>query len=152
MYPFFASSLTRSKMEHSVASPTLMAGIFACFPSLTTFFSSYRFDGHKWHTTRGSTHRVLVETGLKSYVPIFCFEFDAIKNGISVASPSLAAGIFARSYDLWKSCFHTFTDDVSLKNQFVFLIHMSFYMALMCYWPIFRYISLNSHAQNHHRA
>jgi len=81
MYPFFASSLRRSKKEHSVASPSLMAGIFACFPSLTTFFSSYRFDEHIWHTTRGRTHRVLLETGLKSYVPIFCFELEAFKNG-----------------------------------------------------------------------
>jgi len=81
MYPFFASSLTRSKMEHSVASLTLMAGIFACFPSLTTFFSSYRFDEHIWHTTRGRTHRVLLETGLKSYLPSFCFELKAFENG-----------------------------------------------------------------------
>jgi len=68
-------------MEHSVASPSPMAGIFACFPSLTKFFSSYRFDGHIWHTTCGSTHRVLLETGLKNYVPIFCFELEAVKNG-----------------------------------------------------------------------
>jgi len=68
-------------MEHSVASPSLMAEIFACFPSLTTFLSRYRFDEHIWHTTSGSTHRVLLETGLKSYVPIFCFELDAFKNG-----------------------------------------------------------------------
>jgi len=68
-------------MEHSVASPSLMAGIFACFPSLSRFFSSYRFDGHIWHTTCGSTHRVLLETGLKRYVPIFCFELEAFKNG-----------------------------------------------------------------------
>jgi len=68
-------------MEHSVASPSLMAGIFACFPSLTKFFSSYRFDEHVWHTTYGSTHRVLLETGIKSYVPIFCFELETFKKG-----------------------------------------------------------------------
>ena len=58
--PIFASSLRRSKMEHSVASPSLMAGIFPCFPILSTFFSSYRFDGHIWHTTCRSTQRVLL--------------------------------------------------------------------------------------------
>jgi len=68
-------------MEHSVASPSLMAEIFACFPSLTTFFLSYRFDEYIWHTTSGSTYRVLLETGLKSYVPIFCSELWALKNG-----------------------------------------------------------------------
>jgi len=68
-------------MEHSVASPSLMAGISACFPSLTKFFSSCRFDGHIWHTTCGSTHRVLLETGIKSYVPIFFFELEAFKHG-----------------------------------------------------------------------
>jgi len=68
-------------MEHSVASPSLMAGIFSSFPNLSTFFPSYRFDGHKWHTTCGRTHRVIPETGLKSYVPIFCSELKAFKNG-----------------------------------------------------------------------
>jgi len=68
-------------MEHSVASPKLMAGIFACSPTLTAFFSSYRFDGHIWHTTCASTHRVLPETGLKSYVTIFCFKLEAFKYG-----------------------------------------------------------------------
>jgi len=68
-------------MEHTFASPSLMAGIFAFSPSLTTFFSSYRFDGHIWHTTCGSIHRVLTETGLKSYVPNFRFELEAFKNG-----------------------------------------------------------------------
>jgi len=27
-----------------------------------------------------------------------------------------------------------------------FLIHMSLYMALICLWPIFRYVALHSHA------
>ena len=45
----------------------LTAGILSRFPSLSTFFSSYRFDGHIWHTTCGSTNRVLPETWLKSY-------------------------------------------------------------------------------------
>jgi len=68
-------------MEHSVASPSLMAGIFAVFPSLTRFFSSYRFDEHIWHTTCGSTLTVPTETGLKSYVPNFVFELEAFKKG-----------------------------------------------------------------------
>jgi len=49
-------------MEHSVAAPSLMAGIFACFPSLTKFFSSCRFDGHIWHTTGESRFRKLSDT------------------------------------------------------------------------------------------
>jgi len=79
-------------MEHSVASLSLMAGIFACFPTFTTFFSSYRFDGHIWHTTCASTHRVIPESGPKSYVPILCFELEAFKYGTQHR--------VAKSYDL----------------------------------------------------
>jgi len=42
-------------MEHGVASPSLIARILAFFPSLTIFFSSYKFDAHIWHTTGEST-------------------------------------------------------------------------------------------------
>jgi len=68
-------------MEHCVASPSFMVRIFEFFPSLTTFFSSYRFDAHIWHTTSESTLVVVTKTGLKSYLPFFSWELERIENG-----------------------------------------------------------------------
>jgi len=67
-------------MEHSVMSPSLMARISAFFPSLTTFFSSYRFDAHIWHTTSESTLGVVTKTGLKMYLPFFSWQLERIEN------------------------------------------------------------------------
>jgi len=68
-------------MEHSVASPSLMARMLAFFPSLTIFFSSYRFDAHIWHTAGESTLGVVIQTGLKSYLPFFSWQLTRIENG-----------------------------------------------------------------------
>jgi len=68
-------------MEHSVASPSVMVRIFEFFPSLTTFFKSYRFDAHIWHTTGESTLGVVTQTGLKSYIPFFSWQLRRIENG-----------------------------------------------------------------------
>jgi len=81
-------------MKLSVASPSLMARISAFFPSLTTFFSSYRFDAHAWHTNSEITLRVVTKTGLKSYLPFFSWQLERIENGHSVASPSELVWIF----------------------------------------------------------
>jgi len=81
-------------MEHSVVSPSLMAGIFEYFTSLTRIFSNYRFDGHIWLITCESTHDILPETRLKSYLPFFPGSLRGSKMLHSVASPSLMAGIF----------------------------------------------------------
>ena len=58
-----------------------MVRIFEFFPSLTTFFSSYRFDAHIWPTTNESTYRVMPETVLKSLVPLFSYELERLKKG-----------------------------------------------------------------------
>ena len=68
-------------MEHSVASPSLMARILAFFPRLTSFFSSYRFDAHVWHITGESTLGVVTKTYLKSYLPFFSWQLERIENG-----------------------------------------------------------------------
>ena len=68
-------------MELSVASPSVMVRIFEFFPSLTTFFSSYRFDAHIWHTTSESNLGVVTKTGLKSYLPFFSWQLTLIENG-----------------------------------------------------------------------
>jgi len=56
-----------------------MVRIFEFFPSLTTFFSSYRFDAHIWPTTGESTHNVVPGTVLKSLVPLFSYELERPK-------------------------------------------------------------------------
>ena len=56
-----------------------MARIFEFSPSLTTFFSSYRFDAHIWPTTGESTYNVVPETDLKTLVPLFSYELDRPK-------------------------------------------------------------------------
>jgi len=68
-------------MEQSVASASFMARILAFFPSLTIFFSSYRFDAHIWHTTSESNLGVVTKTGLKSYLPFFSWQLTLIENG-----------------------------------------------------------------------
>ena len=68
-------------MEHSAASPSVMVRIFEFFPSLATFFSSYRFDAHIWHTTCKGTLGVVTKTGLKSYLPFFSWQLERIENG-----------------------------------------------------------------------
>jgi len=71
-----------------------MARFFEFFPSLTTFFSSYRFDAHIWHTTGESTHRELPETVLKSLVPLFSYELARLKKGTQSRVASLMVRIF----------------------------------------------------------
>ena len=56
-----------------------MARIFEFFPSLTTFFSSYRFDARIWPTTGESTYNVVPEVVLKRLVPLFSYELDRPK-------------------------------------------------------------------------
>jgi len=79
--PFVPGSSRRSKMEHSDASPSLMAGIFGYFTSLTKIFSNYRFYGHIWLIICESTHEVLPETGLRKYLPFFPWWLTRIAHG-----------------------------------------------------------------------
>ena len=79
LVPLFFYELERPKKEHRVASPSLMVRIFEFFPSLSTFFLSYRFDAHIWHTTGKSTLKVMPKTVLKSLVPLFSYELERPK-------------------------------------------------------------------------
>ena len=85
-----------------------MVRIFEFFPSLTTFFSSYRFDAHIWHTTGESNRRVLPETLLKSLVPRFSYELERPKKETQSR--------VAKSYGLDFQIFSKF-DDIFLELQ-----------------------------------
>ena len=60
---------------------SLMAGGFTYFRSLTTIFSSYRFDALIWHTNSESTLGEVTKTGLKNYLPFFSWQLTQIENG-----------------------------------------------------------------------
>jgi len=69
-------------MEHSVASQSLMAGTFACFPSLSTFFSRVT-DLMGIYGTLPT--KLIIEyyqkLGSKGMYLLFCSELEAFKNG-----------------------------------------------------------------------
>ena len=85
-----------------------MVWIFKFFPSLSTFFSSYRFDAHIWFTTNQSAHKVLPETVPKSLVPLFFYELERPKKGTQSR--------VAKSYGLDFRIFSKF-DDIFLELQ-----------------------------------
>jgi len=89
--PFFPGSSRRSKMEHSDASPSLTAGIFGYFTSLTKIFSNYRFYGLSYVKVLMRCCQKLVSEN------IYHFLAGGLRGSHtehSVASPGLMAGIF----------------------------------------------------------
>jgi len=80
----------------------LLARIFDFFPSLTTFFSSYRFDAYIWHTTGETTQQVLTENVLKSLVPLFPYEPEWPKKGTQSRVAKSCGSDFRFFFQVWR--------------------------------------------------